>query len=199
MEGVLDPVVRDIEAVLFAAGRPLDLASLVRAASHAHPVGEQEVTAAVGRLEGAFPVDGARGFELTRLAEGWVFRTNRLCEGALSAAFDFGEDLRLSPAALETLAIAAYLQPVSRPEIAEIRGVNSDSAVQTLVDRELILETGRRDDAGGAILFGTTRRFQVAFGLDGLEQLPVLEGFAPGEAERDELKRRLGLLLVSPE
>jgi segregation and condensation protein B len=92
----------------------------------------------------------------------------------------------------------AYLQPVSRPEIAEIRGVNSDSAVQTLVDRELILETGRRDDAGGAILFGTTRRFQVAFGLDGLEQLPALEGFAPGEAERDELRRRLGLL-VSPE
>lgn len=198
MEGGLDRVVRDLEAVLFAAGRPLDLASLVRAASHAHPVGEQEVTAAVGRLEATFPVDGARGFELTRLAEGWVFRTNRLCERALSAAFDFEEDLRLSPAALETLAIVAYLQPVSRPEIAEIRGVNSDSAAQTLVDRELIIEIGRRDDAGGAILFGTTRRFQVAFGLDGLEQLPVLEGFAPGEAERDELKRRLGLL-VSPE
>jgi segregation and condensation protein B len=198
VEEALDPLVRDLEAVLFAAGRPLDLAALVRAASHAHPAGAQEVTAALGRLEVAFPVDGARGFELTRLAEGWVFRTNRLCEGALSAAFDFGEDLRLSPAALETLAIVAYLQPVSRPEIAEIRGVNSDSAVQTLVDRELILETGRRDDAGGAILFGTTRRFQVAFGLDGLEQLPALEGFAPGEAERDELRRRLGLL-VSPE
>ena len=198
MEGALDPLVRDLEAVLFAAGRPLDLAALVRAASHAHPVGEQEVTAALGRLTAAFPVDGTRGFELARLAEGWVFRTNRLCEGALSAAFDFGEDLRLSPAALETLAIVAYLQPVSRPEIAEIRGVNSDSAVQTLVDRELLLETGRRDDAGGAILFGTTRRFQVAFGLDGLEQLPALEGFAPGEAERDELRRRLGLL-VSPE
>jgi segregation and condensation protein B len=194
----LDPLVRDLEAVLFAAGRPLDLSALVRAASHARPAGEQEVTAALGRLEAAFPVDGRRGFELTRLAEGWVFRTNRLCEGALSAVFDFGEDLRLSPAALETLAIIAYLQPVSRPEIAEIRGVNSDSAVQTLVDRELILETGRRDDAGGAILFGTTRRFQVAFGLDGLERLPALEGFAPGEAERDELRRRLGLL-VSPE
>ncbi len=198
MEEVLDPLVRDLEAVLFAAGRPLDLSALVRAASHAHPAGEQEVTAALGRLEAVFPVDGAHGFELARLAEGWVFRTNRHCEGALSAAFDFGDDLRLSPAALETLAIIAYLQPVSRPEIAEIRGVNSDSAVQTLVDRELILETGRREDAGGAIVFGTTRRFQVAFGLDGLERLPALEGFAPGESERDELRRRLGLL-VSPE
>jgi segregation and condensation protein B len=198
VEEALDPLVRDLEAVLFAAGRPLDLAALVQAASHAYPAGEQEVTAALGRLEAAFPVDGARGFELTRLAEGWVFRTNRLCEGALSAAFDVAGELRLSPAALETLAIVAYLQPVSRPEIAEIRGVNSDSAVQTLVDRELILETGRRDDGGGAILFGTTRRFQVAFGLDGLEELPALEGFTPGEAERDELRRRLGLL-VSPE
>jgi segregation and condensation protein B len=198
VEEGLDSVVRDLEAVLFAAGRPLDLASLVRAASHTRPVGEREITAALTSLEAGFPVDGERGFELTRLAEGWVFRTNRLCEGALSAAFDFGEDLRLSPAAFETLAIIAYLQPVSRPEIAEIRGVNSDSAVQTLVDRELVLETGRRDEAGGAILFGTTRRFQVAFGLDGLDRLPVLEGFAAGEAERDELRRRLGLL-VSPE
>lgn len=198
MGETLDPLVRDLEAVLFAAGRPLDLAALVRAASHAYEAAEQEVTAALGRLEATYPVDGARGFEVTRLAEGWVFRTNRLCEGALSAAFDFGEDLRLSPAALETLAIVAYLQPVSRPEIAEIRGVNSDSAVQTLVDRELILETGRRDDAGGALLFGTTRRFQVAFGLDGLQKLPALEGFTPEEAERDELRRRLGLL-VSPE
>jgi len=198
VEEALDPLARDLEAVLFAAGRPVDLATLVRAASHARAAAEPEVTAALGRLETAFPVDGPRGFELTRLAEGWVFRTNRLCEGALSAAFDFGEDLRLSPAALETLAIVAYLQPVSRPEIAEIRGVNSDSAVQTLVERELVLETGRRDDAGGAILFGTTRRFQVAFGLDGLEQLPALEGFVPGEAEQDELRRRLGLL-VSPE
>ena len=121
-----------------------------------------------------------------------MFRTNRLCEGALSAAFDFGEDLRLSPAALETLAIVAYLQPVSRPEIAEIRGVNSDSAVQTLVDRELILETGRRDDAGGAILFGTTRRFQVAFGLDGLEQTPGSRGVRAGRGRAGRAETPLG-------
>ena len=191
-------LIRDLEAVLFAAGRPLDLATLVRAASHSRPVSEYEATVALDHLAAMFPLDGPRGCELTRRAEGWLFRTNRLCAAALSAAFDVGQDLRLSPAALEVLAVIAYLQPVSRPEIAEIRGVNSDSAVQTLIDRELIEETGRRDDAGGALLFGTTSRFQVAFGLDGLAQLPPLEAFAPGEAEQEELRRRLGLL-VSPE
>jgi len=87
---------------------------------------------------------------------------------------------------------------VLRLEIAEIRGVNSDSAVQTLVDRELIAEVGRRDSAGAAVLYGTTLRFQVAFGLDGLGTLPALEGFSPGEVEQEELRRRLGLL-VAPE
>lgn len=196
MHELSSALIRDLEAVLFAAGRPVGLLTLVRAASHSGPVSEQDVAMALERLADMYPADGPQGFELSRRAEGWLFRTNRLCEPALSAAFDVAQDLRLSPAALEVLAAVAYLQPVSRPEIAEIRGVNSDSAVQTLVDRELIEETGRRDDAGGALLFATTARFQVAFGLDGLAELPPLEGFAPGLAEQEELRRRLGLLVL---
>ncbi len=194
----LQALSRDLEAVLFAAGRPLDLATLVRVVSHEGKVSADEVHEALDRLQAAFPVDGERGFELARVSEGWVFRTNRLCERALSALFDVVEEPRLSPAALETLAIVAYLQPVSRPEIADVRGVNSDSPVQTLVDRELIAEVGRREGAGSAVLYGTTSRFQLAFGLDGLGDLPDLEGFALQEGEREELRRRLGLL-VTPE
>lgn len=189
---------RDVEAALFAAGRPLSLDELVRAASHDAPVAEEEVLAVLATLEAAYPVDGPRGFELARVGGGWLFRTNRAAEPALSALFDVGEESRLSPAALETLAIVAYLQPVSRPEIAEIRGVNSDSAVQTLAERGLVTEVGRKPGPGGALLYATTERFQVVFGLNGLEDLPPLEGFAVSEQERQELRRRLGVV-VAPE
>jgi segregation and condensation protein B len=125
-----------------------------------------------------------------------VLRTNRLSEEALDALLAASESGRLSPAALETLAIVAYSQPVSRPEISEVRGVNSDSVLQTLLERELVTEVGRRQGPGGAVLYGTTERFQVVFGLDGLSALAPLEDFAPGEQEREELRRRLGLALT---
>ena len=93
--------------------------------------------------------DGRHGIELVRLAGGWAFRTDARCHRAVSRLFETPEDSgRLSPAALECLAVVAYLQPVSRPQIAEIRGVNSDSTVHTLLERELITEVGRSAAAG---------------------------------------------------
>jgi segregation and condensation protein B len=184
---------RDVEALLFAAGRPLTTAELALASGS--PTGEEHVAALLCELAREYPVDGPRGFELARVAGGWQLRTNRQAEPALSALFDTEEDPRLSPAAFEVLAIVAYLQPVSRPEIAEVRGVNSDSPVQTLVERELIVEVGRREGLGNAILYGTTERFQVAFGLEGLTDLPPLADFELDEQERHELKRRLGLIV----
>lgn len=189
---------RDLEAVLFAAGRALDLPTLVATVSHAGPVTPEEVRAALEGLAADFPPEGPHGFELAQVGEGWVFRTNRLAEPALSAFFDLPEDPRLSPAALETLSIIAYLQPVSRPEIGEIRGVNSDSPVQTLLDRELIAEAGRSAERGGAVLYRTTDRFLLAFGLSSPADLPPLEGFAAGPEEREELRRRLSAAF-SPE
>lgn len=190
-------LMRDLEALLFAAGRPLDLDSLVGALSYAETADPSVVLAALEDLESAYPVRGARGFEVARVAGGWLFRTNPECEGALTRLFDVEEEMRLSPAALETLAIVAYLQPVSRPEIAEIRGVNSDSALHTLVDRDLVRETGRRDGPGAAILYGTTQRFLVAFDLEGVASLPPLERFEVSEQQKEELRRRLGMV-VSP-
>ena len=97
---------------------------------------------------------------------------------------------------MEVLAIVAYLQPVSRPRIAEIRGVNSDSPVHTLLERELITEVGRSQGGGGAVLYGTTRRFEIMFGLCDLGSLPPLEGFALSDEQKEEIRRRLGLLTL---
>lgn len=190
-------LLRDLEAVLFAAGRPLDLDTLTSAASHAHSIDPGTTAAALRCLESRYPVGGASGFELAKVAGGWLFRTNAACEPALARLFDTAEELRLSPAAMETLAIVAYLQPVTRPQIAEIRGVNSDSALHTLLDRELVREVGRRDGPGAAVLYGTTTRFLVAFDLDSQASLPPIEEFEVGEEQKEEFKRRLGLVVSS--
>ncbi|OPZ79541.1 MAG: Segregation and condensation protein B [Actinobacteria bacterium ADurb.Bin444] len=190
---------RDLEALLFAAGRPLTIETLMSSLS----VGARQPTIevleeALRQLEAEFPVDGPRGFEVTRVAEGWCMRTNRLAERVLSGLFDTSETLRLSPAAYETLAVVAYLQPVARRQIAEIRGVNSDSSLRTLLERELIQEVGRAEQVGQAVLYGTTERFLLLFGLRSLAELTPLESFEVPAEERAELLRRLGSL-VAPE
>ncbi len=199
--GAADPrlsaVKKDLEAVLFAAGSPLTLETLASALSAVDPPLRETIEAAVYALADEFPAGGDRGFELVRLAGGWAFRTNPACQQAVAALFELPDDAsRLSPAAMEVLAVVAYLQPVSRPQIAEIRGVNSDSPVQKLLERELVTEVGRSQSAGGAVLYGTTERFQAMFGLAGLDELPDLEGFALGEEQKEDLRRRLGLLSV---
>lgn len=173
--------------------------TLMAALSLSGPLERAVVQAALESLAEEFPTGGDRGFELARLAGGWAFRTNPVCRDAVSALFELPEDTgRLSAAAMECLSIVAYLQPVTRPQIAEVRGVNSDSPVRTLLDRELITEVGRSQSGGGAVMYGTTPRFEAVFGLAGLEDLPPLEGFALGEEQKDELRRRLGLL-ATPE
>lgn len=197
--GEADPrysvIKREAEAVLFAAGTPLSLEILVAALGGEESAAPETVNAVLDALMAEFPVGGARGFELARLAGGWAFRTNPACHQAVSALFELPDDAsRLSPAAMEVLAIVAYLQPVSRPQIADVRGVNSDSPLQKLLERELITEVGRSQSAGGAVLYGTTARFEAVFGLNGLGDLPDLEGFALGEEQKEDLRRRLGLL-----
>jgi len=209
---------RDLEALLFAAGRPLLVEDMLQALAQAHDQGEttaeagsgagfglqrpalmQTLQELLGVLADEFPPGGDRGFELVHIAGGWAFRTNAHCRAVVSALFELPEDVsRLSAAAMEALAIVAYLQPVSRPQIAEIRGVNSDSPVRTLLERELVTEVGREKGAAGAILYATTPRFEAMFGLSGLDELPALEGFALTEDQKEDLRRRLGLL-TAPE
>jgi segregation and condensation protein B len=190
-------VKRDVEALLFAAGTPLSAEAIAQALSLEEQADRDLLEEILRALASEFAPLGDRGFELVRLAGGWAFRTNPRSQAAVAALFELPDDAaRLSPAAMEALAIVAYLQPVSRPQIAEIRGVNSDSPVHTLLERELITEVGRAQSGGGAALYGTTSRFEAMFGLSGLDELPALEGFALTEEQRDDLRRRLGLLAV---
>jgi segregation and condensation protein B len=192
-----DRLKRDIEALLFASGSPVTMEAMMSAVSLAGDDGRREIEAALTAIAEEYRPDGRHGFELVRLAGGWAFRTAAHCHVAVSRLFEMPEDGgKLSPAALECLAVIAYLQPVSRPQIAEIRGVNSDSTVHTLLERELITEVGRSSAVGGALLYGTTRRFEAMFGLADLDELPALEGFALTEDQKDDLRRRLSLLTV---
>lgn len=188
---------RDIEALLFASGAPLAVDAMLAALELPGGLGRVPVEEALAALTAEYCGDGRHGIELVRLAGGWAFRTDARCHEVISRLFELPEDAgRLSPAALECLSVIAYLQPVSRPQIAEARGVNSDSTVHKLLERELITEVGRSSAAGGAILYGTTRRFEAVFGLAGLDELPAIEGFALTEDQKDELRRRLGLMSV---
>lgn len=195
----VDPGVlkRDVEALLFAAGQPLSAEVMLQALGLKDPDDRKTLEAALRSIEEDFPPAGPRGIELGRLAGGWVFRTNPLSKPAIAALYELpAEAGRLSPAAMECLAVVAYLQPVSRPQIAQVRGVNSDSPLRTLLDRELITDVGRAQGGGGAMLYATTPRFEAMFGLAELGELAPLEGFALSEHDKDDLRRRLGLLTV---
>jgi len=185
---------RDLEAILLASGGPLPIELMLRALS----LPESElgtVEALLNDLALEFPPAGPRGFVLRRIGGGWVLQTNPASAEALAGLFKLPDDsARLSNAAMECLTIVAYLQPVTRPQIAEVRGVNSDSPVHTLLDRELITEVGRSQAPGNPVLYGTTRRFEIMFGLNGLSELPPIDEFALTEAEKENLRTRLGLL-----
>ena len=133
--------------------------------------------------------EGTRGIVLERVAGGWAFRASDRCEQVLGRMTRPQGDTRLSPSAIETLAIVAYLQPVSRPDLAKIRGVSVDAAMAGLMERGFIEEAGRSDT--GAVLFRTTAHFERAFGLSSLGALPDLEGFGPGEEEVARMKEQL--------
>ena len=142
----------------------------------------------------AEPVTGAElqaACECTEdeLAGGWTLATASDTENAARRLLSKPRTPPLSPAQAETLSIVAYLQPVSRPEVARIRGVASDSATATLLERGLIEESGRSQF--GAVLYKTTALFQKLFGLTGLDALPDAAAFDPTPEEEGELRERL--------
>jgi segregation and condensation protein B len=125
---------------------------------------------------------------LEKVAGGWAFRAAREAADACSRLFEKPVQRGLSQAALETLAIVAYLGPCTRPDIARIRGVAADSAVAGLVERGLIAEAGRDDGIGGAIRYKTTPLFERIFGLESLSQLPRLDDLG---GDVDAIRERL--------
>jgi segregation and condensation protein B len=179
----LDQLARTIEALLVVASAPLSAADLAEAADD----DAERVEAALGLVRERY-AEGRSGIVLEHVAGGWAFRSAREAAAACARLFEKPAQRNLSQAALETLAIVAYLGPCSRPDIARIRGVSADSAVANLVERGLITESGRDDDAGGAIRYRTTPLFERVFGLESLSQLPRLDDVG---ASTEQIRERL--------
>ena len=180
----LDRLARTLEALLVVASQPLSAEELAAAAGD----DPERVEAALG-LVGERYSEGRSGIVLEHVAGGWAFRSSREAADACARLFEKPAQRNLSQAALETLAIVAYLGPCSRPDIARIRGVAADSAVANLSERGLIAEAGRDDASlGGAIRYRTTPLFERVFGLESLSQLPRLDDVGESaDAIRDRL------------
>jgi segregation and condensation protein B len=179
----LDQLARTLEALLVVASTPLPVEELVAAADD----DRERVEMALGLLSERYR-EGRSGIVLEQVAGGWAFRASRDAAEACGRLFERPVQRGLSQAALETVAIVAYLGPVTRPEIARIRGVAADSAVAGLVERGLIAEAGRDDGVGGAVKYRTTPMFERVFGLESLSQLPRLDDLA---GDVDDLRQRL--------
>ena len=155
-----------MEAILMAADQPQHAADLARVLG----VGEQEARAALERLRSQYDEEG-RGFELRHTARGWQFASRAQYEQVVSAFVTDGQTARLSQAALEALAIVAYKQPVTRAQVAAIRGVNSDGVIRSLTVRGLVREDGVDEDSRAALLV-TSGLFLEHLGLESRDQLP---------------------------
>lgn len=168
---------RTLEALLVVASQPLPLEELAAAAA----VDSTQVEQAIELLAERF-AEGRSGIVLEHVAGGWAFRASSAAAEACGRLFDKPAEKGLSQAALETLAIVAYLGPVSRPEIARIRGVNVDGVVAGLAERGLIAEGGR-DDEFGAIRYRTTPLFERIFALESLAALPRVDDLGDDVAQ----------------
>jgi segregation and condensation protein B len=175
---------RVVEALLFLSSEPLSTRELADATQ----AEELAVAAALGLL-GEQYAPGLRGIQLRELAGGYTLASDPDSEEAARRLFSRPRAATLTPAQAETLAIVAYLQPISRPEITRIRGVSADSAAATLLERGLIEEAGRSQF--GAVLYRTGAQFLKLFGLGSLNELPDVAKWDPTPEEQAELRERL--------
>jgi segregation and condensation protein B len=174
----VDRLARTVEALLVVATSPLSLEELAEATQD-HP---ERIETAIGLLRERH-AEGRSGIVLEQVAGGFAFRASREAADACARLFERPVERGLSQAALETLAIVAYLGPCSRPDIARIRGVAADSAVASLLERGLVTEAGREPGQGGAVRYRTTPLFERVFGLESLAALPRLDDLGEDAAE----------------
>ena len=180
---------RMVEALLFAAAEPLDEESIVQRLP-----GHPEVGPLLAELREIY---ARRGVNLVRRAGKWMFQTAPDLAPYIERFVLEGQSARLSAAALETMAIVAYKQPLSRAQVAAIRGVNVDGVMRTLQTRGYIEEVARDPGPGQAVLFGTTRLFLEKLGIDSLDDLPPLGEFVPGPEVMEALEA--GLRVTPPD
>ena len=169
-----------LEAVLMVADQPLDHLTLAQAVGHP----PTDVDKALKELAEQYTEQG-RGFELRNVAGGWRYFTREEYAGAVERFILDGQQARLTQAALETMAVVAYRQPISRTRISAIRGVNVDSVVRTLVTRGLI-EEADVDGESGAILYRTTSYFLERMGMGSISELPDIAPLLPELGDMDD-------------
>jgi segregation and condensation protein B len=179
-----DELQRTIEALLFLASDPLSEQELTEATE----ASDEDLRSALDVLAEQY-AEGRRGITLRELGGGWTLASDPAAEDAARRLFSRKRVATLSPAQAETLAIVAYLQPISRPEITRIRGVSADSATATLLERGLIEEGGRSQF--GAVLYRTGTQFLKLFGLRTLDDLPDVARWDPTPEEQATLRERL--------
>lgn len=178
----MDTVTRQgIEAILFLADEPVPALAIADVLE----LPQAEVEAALGELAARYEDDG-RGIAIRQVAGGWRMYTAPAARPVLERWALAGRSGRLTQAALETLAVVAYKQPISRQDIGDIRGVNADGAVRSLVARGFIAEVGRDEGPGQALLYGTTPLFLERLGINSLDELPPLTDFLPENPAPDE-------------
>ena len=169
-----------LEAVLMVADQPLDQIALATAVGYP----AQEVVEALSALAAEYDEQG-RGFELRNVAGGWRFYTRDEYAAVVEGFVLEGQQARLTQAALETLAVVAYQQPVSRARVSAVRGVNVDGVMRTLLNRGLVEEAGQ-DGEHGATLYRTSSYFLERIGIVSLDELPDLAPHLPDLAEMEE-------------
>jgi segregation and condensation protein B len=173
-----------LEAILLVADEPVPEVLLAQVLER--PRGE--IDAALRALAAEYTADG-RGFDLREIAGGWRFYTREDCAPLVERFVRDGQEVRLTQAALETLAVIAYRQPVSRARVSAVRGVNCDGVIRTLVLRGLVEDSGT-DQETGAILYRTTGYFLERLGMASLDELPDLAPFLPENIEDIEDNER---------
>lgn len=169
-----------LEAVLMVADQPLDHLMLAQAVDRP----PESVAEALEELRASYDAEG-RGFELRSVAGGWRYYTREEYAPAVERFVLDGQQARLTQAALETMAVVAYRQPVSRARVSAIRGVNVDGVMRTLVARGLVEEAGT-DAESGAVLYSTSSYFLERMGMSGIDELPELAPYLPEMDDVDE-------------
>ena len=177
-----------IEALLFVSDEPVSAIVLAKMFDE----NVEEIELALQSLKQRLDEDG-RGVQLREVAGGWRLYTHPAYHDIIQKYVLSWDTRRMSSAALETLAIVAYSQPVTRSQISSIRGVASDTALSTLVDRGYVREVGTSDAPGNPLVYGTTQSFLERYGLRSIADLPDLEEFAPDEKTAQLIRERLGV------
>lgn len=175
-----------LEALLLVSSDPVSAPTLASVLD----IAPGEAASLLAELKAEYE-DANRGFQLREVAGGWRLFTHPAYHDVVESYVLSWDTQKLSQAALETLAVVAYHQPVTREIVKGIRGVNSDGVISSLVDKGLIREMGKVQAHGQAILYGTTNAFLEKFGLRSIKDLPDLEQFAPDEQARKFIRERL--------